>query len=432
MGKRKMLGSERRMEFAAGVFFFGALILLGIFTIVINKDGGLFSKTYERRAVFDNIGSINAGDRVLLRGMEVGTIGEASLTEDANQVRLILKLNRPIDIHEDYLIEIRSSSVLGGTFVYLESGTPSLPLYGADLDLHGRSRTDALSAASGLVASAKRLMDNLNKDEERLRATLLDSEMPDKILEMIESIHEITEHIRSGEGNLGKLLYDDSAYETMQTMFNQFGIIADKSASAIDNFTAAGQIINEAGDGVREAAASIKTAADNLDHTITMAREGTGTLGKLIHDKGLYDELKAAAHDLRSFTERLNETDSTINRLMSDKGALYTSASDAFNSVRQAADSATEITGRVKAGEGTLGKLITDDELYADTAATMKDLREFSASLRTGESTLSRLINDESLYIEVEGTFKDVRGAVNDFREQIPLQSFGSFIFRGL
>ena len=117
---------------------------------------------------------------------------------------------------------------------------------------------------------------------------------------------------------------------------------------------------------------------------------------------------------------------------MSDKGALYTSAGDAFNSVRQAADSATEITGRVKAGEGTLGKLITDDELYADTAATMKDLREFSASLRTGESTLSRLINDESLYIEVEGTFKDVRGAVNDFREQIPLQSFGSFIFRGL
>jgi hypothetical protein len=61
----------------------------------------------------------------------------------------------------------------------------------------------------------------------------------------------------------------------------------------------------------------------------------------------------------------------------------------------------------------------------------MKNLRKFSASLRTGKITLSRLINDESLYIEVEDTFKDLRGAVNDFGEQIPLQIFGSLIFRG-
>ena len=73
----------------------------------------------------------------------------------------------------------------------------------------------------------------------------------------------------------------------------------------------------------------------------------------------------------------------------------------------------------------------TDDELYADTPASMEDLRKFSASLRTGKGSLSPLVNNESLCIEVKDTVKDVGDAVNDFREQIPLQIFGIFIFRG-
>jgi hypothetical protein len=62
----------------------------------------------------------------------------------------------------------------------------------------------------------------------------------------------------------------------------------------------------------------------------------------------------------------------------------------------------------------------------------MKNLREFSASQGTGKNTLSRLANDKSLYIKVEDRFKGLRGAANDFGEKIPVQIFGSFIFRGL
>jgi phospholipid/cholesterol/gamma-HCH transport system substrate-binding protein len=432
MADRKMSGSERRMEFFAGAFFVVALVLLGAFTIVIDRDSGFFAETYDRHVVFDDIGSIQAGDRVLLRGMEVGKVEEIDLAPDANQVQLHLILTRKIRLREDYIVEIRSSSVLGGTYIYMQAGTPDAAPIPPDKVLIGRSPSDVLNAAGGLLTSAKTLFDNLNEDERRLRKAFFDSGVEEKIREVMGTLHDITEHVKAGKGNLGKLLYDQEAYDAMRTTFLEFEGIVEKASAAIDSFQTAGAVVNEAGTGVRDAAAAIKLAADNLNDTITRTNTGDGTLAKLMHDDNLYEEFQKAAQDIQAFAERLNNENSTISRLASDDGVLYASANDAFTSVQEAADSTKGISERIAGGEGTIGRLIADDSLYTDTKAAMADVRAITNQIKTGEGTLGKLLADEDLYQEVEGTVKDIRGAVNDFREQVPLTTFGSFMFRGL
>jgi len=64
--------------------------------------------------------------------------------------------------------------------------------------------------------------------------------------------------------------------------------------------------------------------------------------------------------------------------------------------------SAAEIFKRAENGEGTLGKLLSDDELY-------EDLRIIFGRLRDGEGTLGKLLVEEKIYDDLEDFVSDIK-----------------------
>ena len=52
--------------------------------------------------------------------------------------------------------------------------------------------------------------------------------------------------------------------------------------------------------------------------------------------------------------------------------------------------------------------------------------------LAKGEGTLGRLVNEDELYREVQGLAKDVRQTLDNFRDTTPISTFGSLIMGGL
>ncbi len=84
-----------------------------------------------------------------------------------------------------------------------------------------------------------------------------------------------------------------------------------------------------------------------------------------------------------------------------------------------------DISATVQRGEGTLGKLINDDEAYQDARATLANLRHLSEKLERGEGVLGKLITDDELGHEVEKTIKKVQDAAEGVREQNPVTALG-------
>ena len=229
-------------------------------------------------------------------------------------------------------------------------------------------------------------------------------------------IRKLTREVTDGKGTLHSLIYDDSLYNETKTAFKTFADAADSVKTAGDSVTAAAkniegvlaegktmfkdikgvaETLDKAGVGVSQASKSLDTVAANLNGAITEAREGKGTVGKLLTDDALYNNLNAAADDLRSAAAKVASTDSSLGKVMNDDGALYDTMKDAFSSFNDTMTVAKEVAEKVKAGQGTVGLLLTDDALY-------NDLRNMVGS---------------------------VRGAVNDFREQAPIVTFGSLLF---
>lgn len=66
------------------------------------------------------------------------------------------------------------------------------------------------------------------------------------------------------------------------------------------------------------------------------------------------------------------------------------------------------IMAGIEKGEGNIGKLLKDEDLYNKLTATATELQKIVAQVNTGKGTLGRLLKDETLYEEIRTPIKRV------------------------
>jgi len=77
----------------------------------------------------------------------------------------------------------------------------------------------------------------------------------------------------------------------------------------------------------------------------------------------------------------------------------------------------TAIVEQVKNGQGTLGKLVTDEELYNHLNATAAGAQGLVADARNGRGTLGKLVSSDELYNRVNTTVGDADAVIGAVRQ---------------
>jgi phospholipid/cholesterol/gamma-HCH transport system substrate-binding protein len=135
----------------------------------------------------------------------------------------------------------------------------------------------------------------------------------------------------------------------------------------------------------------------NLQAITAKIRDGDGTIGRLVNDPKLHDELLASIGEI--------------------KGA----ATDARSFIANA----QSVVDQVKSGKGALGALVYDDQTGSNIRAAVKNFRDVSDKLSSGQGTLGRLISDDSLFRDAQGTLSKVNRAVDSMSDQGPITAVG-------
>ena len=78
-----------------------------------------------------------------------------------------------------------------------------------------------------------------------------------------------------------------------------------------------------------------------------------------------------------------------------------------------------EMTGKAKAGEGTIGKFVNDDAFYVNLNRTVLQTEKLLTDIRSGEGTAGRIISDPTLYNQLTDTVTQLRRVVDGVNEQI-------------
>ena len=174
-----------------------------------------------------------------------------------------------------------------------------------------------------------------------------------------------------------------------------------------------GKLVNDPAlyDQLQGSAADLKLVLDKL-------QSGKGTLGRLINDPTLYDETTATMGNLHLISQQIVDGKGTLGRLVQDD-SLYLNATDALANFR-------DITAKIERGEGTLGKLLNDPTLYDQTSSTMVHINSIAAKIDQGDGTLAKLVNQNDLYRDAKTTLNKVEKAVDGLSDTGPISALGT------
>jgi phospholipid/cholesterol/gamma-HCH transport system substrate-binding protein len=166
------------------------------------------------------------------------------------------------------------------------------------------------------------------------------------------------------------------------------------------------------------------SAVGGFQTMINAVSAGEGTLGKLLKDETMYNNMVQVSDDLKQIMARIEDGEGTLGKLLiSDDGQLYDDGKVFMANLRTVSQNLAD-------GKGALGKMMSGDDMaYEDLQATLASVRDISESISEGEGTLGRLVRDAKLYDETTLLVEDVRAAVDDLREASPITSFGSVLF---
>jgi phospholipid/cholesterol/gamma-HCH transport system substrate-binding protein len=109
-------------------------------------------------------------------------------------------------------------------------------------------------------------------------------------------------------------------------------------------------------------------------------------------------------------------------------GDMQRSQRELFSSIKNVARNVDTLTAQVNSGRGTVGKLISNPELYDNLKSSAGRIDSILAKINRGEGTAGGLVNDDSLYIEIRNLVTRVNNLVSDI-EKNPRKYFKFSVF---
>lgn len=329
--------SQRSIEVKVGALILIALGLLGGLVVVM---GGLsFEPTYTVLVDFDNPGALKAGAPVRIAGVQVGTVDELQFRggitdpktgEPVPPVRVVAKIEKQHQnaIRENAQFFVTSQGVLGEQFLYIDPGSHDRPPLQDGAVVHGISppRLDLLLSESyELLHSAYKGIKNNEKEIgeafDGLTATLKgtgtffknNQQKLDNIVTNVEDITVETE----GTVKAARAQYVDNPQIT-RIMNNVEGTTATLNKNLDPMMKDGRQVLGDAKKisgtlasdeqrarytkitrDVSETTGRVKLASADAQALVAHVRRGKGTVGALMMDETMYDDIQELLRDLK-------------------------------------------------------------------------------------------------------------------------------------
>lgn len=100
-------------------------------------------------------------------------------------------------------------------------------------------------------------------------------------------------------------------------------------------------------------------------------------------------------------------------------GDIINAAQTAMGNLNTISDDVKSMTGKIRSGEGAIGKFVNEDAFYVNLNRTILQTERLLAEIREGQGTAGRLVSDPTLYNQINDTIGQLRRTVDQINEQI-------------
>jgi phospholipid/cholesterol/gamma-HCH transport system substrate-binding protein len=122
----------------------------------------------------------------------------------------------------------------------------------------------------------------------------------------------------------------------------------------------------------------------------------------------LLGNLSALTDDAQDMVAAVKAGRGTLGKLLTDEQAY-----NHLNSVLKRSD---EMLANIQAGQGTLGKVVASDEMYGKVDKALDNVNGIIADVRAGKGTIGKLLTDPTLYDQAKEAIANANSLVGDVR----------------
>ena len=216
----------------------------------------------------------------------------------------------------------------------------------------------------------------------------------------------------------------------VQAKIKSYGILGDKYIDIVPG-TDGGTYIAEGGDIIRtEKQADIDKLLSELGYIAADVMAVTASLKKVIGTDEGEANLKAIIENTRSITENLDkvvkQNDEKLNLMIANLG-------EASIEMRKAFSTLNSIVAKIDSGEGTIGKLIENQDAFDNLNQTLASLRDITEKINEGKGTIGKLINEEDTVDNLNASLKSLEKSMDGIERYVSkADQFKTFLgYRG-
>ena len=255
------------------------------------------------KVYYDNANRIQIGTEVIVSGVKVGIVNDIQLQPD-QRVLVTLDLQKSIKVPKDAKAIIIATNMMGGKGILLDydkicSG-PDCAKSGDILEGRTWGMMASMFGKQEMEEYVGILKEGLNDIIDTLNKQMVEGE-DSKIGKSIADIQQTLSNLKSATGTLNQVIAQSSG-DITGTLDNLESITGslDDNKSKIENIISNADSFssNLAELDLKTSMEEIKTTIDELKTTLSSANtligdinEGNGSLGKLIKDETLYNNL---------------------------------------------------------------------------------------------------------------------------------------------
>lgn len=333
---------KRTSDLKVGLFVFAGLVVTCLVIFLIGDERRLFSSAVTFHCKFGDVQGLKSGAPIRMGGIDIGHVDGVGYGSDPLDTTIYVSLSvvrsEAGRVKRDSVAKIGTKGLLGDKMIEITKGQAreAVPPGG---ELEAEEPGDMMNKVSGMAGKADSTMTNI----ERISAELANEELHRDLRQSVAAANALLKGVNDGDGYAKKLLVDKAESErishlvasldrtsgematTLKSINNilgrvehgpgfaydviygagpskevaQFGSAADELATTLKKVRESDSLVHDAlyggkdGKNGAEAIANVTAITGDLKVIVADMRKGKGTLGALLVDPSIYEDLKS-------------------------------------------------------------------------------------------------------------------------------------------
>ncbi|MDC1522606.1 MlaD family protein [Flavobacteriaceae bacterium] len=278
-------------------------VLIGIFLFLIGfnflNGTSLFKSENNLYAVYDQVEGLQSGTKVTVNGLTVGKVSSIDFLPSTNKILVSFTVRNDLEFSKNSIAELYEAGLIGGKSIAI------IPVYDADRilatgdTLQSRIKPGLTDVIGSEVAPLQKKIGELLINADTLISslnTVLDDQAQQGLNKAMTEVSTTITNLNTVSAALSKIL------SKQESNINQ----------TFDNLAQASVNLNQISDSLSQAnlkgmVTQFETAATSLNSILKSMEQGEGSIGKLIHDDALYNNLEASTKEVELLIKDLKE-----------------------------------------------------------------------------------------------------------------------------